>query len=70
MQQRYNQGGARDSRPPAGGAGAGSGGIEKLLCPPAQKFRYFADNARAPRQGLLDKDAQDVAKELATLPAS
>ncbi len=40
------------------------------LLRPGEPIRYFVANGEAARKELFDKEAEDVAKELATLPAS
>ena len=85
MQQRDGRHGGGSHAPPqrpqgqglghGGGGGRGNadparGRVEELLKPPAEPPRYFAGNSRAPRAELLGKEAEDVAKQLATVPAS
>jgi CRISPR-associated protein Csm2 len=85
MQQRDGRHGggshAPPQRPQGQGLGQGGGGgrgnadpargrIEDLLRPPAQLPRYFAGNSTAPRAELLAREAEEVAKRLATVPAS
>jgi len=58
---------------PRGGGGGGQGRareIEQALRPPAQPLAYFAPNSLAVRKELLDGDAERIAKDLATVPAS
>lgn len=73
MQQRYSQGGGSRSSggggPPQGNSGSANE-IAALLKPPASLPRYFIDNAKAPRKELLGDEAEQIAKNLATLPAS
>lgn len=67
------QGAGRPSGgPPQGGPGGASGGRdwERLLRPPETPFAYFAPNTEAPRAEMLDREAEEVAKRLASLPAS
>jgi CRISPR type III-A-associated protein Csm2 len=45
--------------------------LASLLKPPAERFRYFsANNSTAPRPEMLDREAQEVARALASLPSS
>lgn len=70
-QQPASQGGA-------GGHGGGTpsstadrGRLEELLKPPAQAVRYFSGNEqKAPDSTLLGSEAEEVARKLATVPAS
>lgn len=76
--QGSRPGGQGGGRPPGGPPqGGGSGGPagggrdwDRLLRPPEQPFVYFAPNSDAPRAEMLDREAEEVAKRLASLPAS
>jgi CRISPR-associated protein Csm2 len=73
-------------RPPSGGGSgapgprASSGGrggddarrreIEEALRPPAQPPDYFAPNSTTVRPELVERAAEDIAKEFKTIPAS
>jgi CRISPR type III-A-associated protein Csm2 len=51
--------------------GADRGRLEDLLKPPAQPVRYFsANDPTAPDATLLGSQAEEVAKKVATVPAS
>jgi len=70
-------GGGAGSRSHQGGGAGGNlqsddrGRIEDLLRPPAQPLRYFSPNdPKAVEPRLLGEEAEQVARKLATVPAS
>lgn len=52
-----------------GGPGDGPD-IAKLLRPEAPRYRYFQENSQAPRAEAVLEEAEVVARQLASLPAS
>lgn len=67
----FNRGfnGSRNG-PPGGRPGEPDTDVVALLRPPADRFRYFAENSRAPRSEIVGEQAEQVARQLAHLPAS
>ena len=73
MQRNFGPGGTRGTPPNRSHAPAPrqeEDDFGSLLTPSAERFRYFSANSNAPRPEMLDKEAQEVAHKLATLPAS